>query len=590
MERTLAWTILAIGVLGFLGAVGLTTRDTNRAGKEELRATTWPVDRQFLAAALALPVLVWLATMPSMPPFAPGGGWGQGFACGAILALLSITATLRNWGEDAGSTQSTLTSTAQLSRDRIAATAPLFGALIAATLPFLFLRSSLLDALNGMAMGWTTIGCLLWLGLRGVATRGAPFVVLASVGFAVVLCLATMLGVYRDAAAAGTVAVITRDAHAISALALAAGIPLALFCSALVASLLSSRAQSTLSAPHVLTALVSVAMLLCLGYLLNTRLLSSMRGFYAAEIGLLAGLLVAWTARAMSGRVELIPTDSNRKADEAAQSTLEAMPEVAPSPLPLLVLFSAFVVSYQMWQGFGTALMLLAAWPVAFSAALSVDETRGDRDVDAVAFARRDATRQAIIAALFFSAVLLASRVFDTRFRDVLRVAFASDQHALFGLLIGALLPPCGAKLFFLDADSSRSASTIWRAMMVGAAVALVLGWLVMLWGVRPLPAVFAGLALGAGSSAIFGTRGRFAIRETASSTFVALGAALLLVQWTGRVLPLAQASRGQRLEWLSWGVALAAMAVLISAAATRARHWQMRKSDLETLLAGEKP
>ena len=104
MERILLWSVLAFGVVGWLGGLLLIGRSSGSGGDSASSPTTdeatdeatsgdarssGGVQRPFLLLAAALPFVVLLATLPSRPPFAAGQGFGRGFFWGGLMALLA---------------------------------------------------------------------------------------------------------------------------------------------------------------------------------------------------------------------------------------------------------------------------------------------------------------------------------------------------------------------------------------------------------------------------------------------------------------------------------------------------------------------
>src|SRR5579871_5152848 len=85
MERSLLWFVFAIGWACWLSGFLLTRR--RRLGTAGVEGA---LPRPYLATAIGLPLLIFLATLPSQPPlFAPGHDLGNGFLLGGIGALLS---------------------------------------------------------------------------------------------------------------------------------------------------------------------------------------------------------------------------------------------------------------------------------------------------------------------------------------------------------------------------------------------------------------------------------------------------------------------------------------------------------------------
>ena len=77
MEHNLVWGSLAVGCIGWLCALAL--------AKSARSAESGGLAKLHLYLASALPIVVWLATLPASPPFSDGQGWGRGFGMGGEL-------------------------------------------------------------------------------------------------------------------------------------------------------------------------------------------------------------------------------------------------------------------------------------------------------------------------------------------------------------------------------------------------------------------------------------------------------------------------------------------------------------------------
>src|SRR3982750_1353750 len=95
MERNLLLLSFALGAVVWLCGY-LSSGSWPRAGSTPPNTT---LPRFWIIAALALPILVFLLTLPSAGTlFAPGHGLGVGFLIGGLAGLLAVWVTLRALG------------------------------------------------------------------------------------------------------------------------------------------------------------------------------------------------------------------------------------------------------------------------------------------------------------------------------------------------------------------------------------------------------------------------------------------------------------------------------------------------------------
>ncbi len=560
MERNMMWGALGLGCIGWLAALLLTTSrrapasGSFESASRENSPRVWGVRRPFWWLAFLLPLGVWAATLPTAPPFSSGQGWGRGFLLGGVASLLAALVVLR-------ASSRAPESNAPL---RAAATAPLFAALICVCVPLLWMRASVIDALMGAALGWSAVAATLLLGALAEkedspTARATSVLLLNGAAFAASLCGVAALGVYRDFALAD----VARGTNSAVALVVAASVALALLSGALIGEIAASAASLRARfAPFFngLNLLLCLGLPLGMGILLGTRLFDDLALIYVIGAGSMLGLLLWWLA-----------WDDAVRESQNGESGLRSGVAAA-----VVVALCGFMLAFQIMQGFGVGLMLLAAWPSSILALANATENEQKSNAD-LSRARHFEATQTLSLLLSFVAILLLSRLFATRFRADLRGAGLDDHFALFGFIGGAVAPVLLASLWFSTRERGAAVS-LPRFVGLGALALALLGAMLTLWGAKVVPAFFAGLALAAaGLAAGFAPR----IHSGAVALF-SLALALTLAQWTHHFAPFAEMGRAQRLQFLGWGVGATVLLILIVEIGARlASGARGRKSDL---------
>ncbi len=373
MERNLLLLSLLLGAAGF--ATAFFWRPTPRAPLVDSQKPFW-------ALAVALPIAVFLLTLPAKPPFGAGQGFGKGFLLGAALGLVAIYFARREENE----------------ADFASFVAPAFLAVIGASLASIW-HAETTDIFTGAATGWAAVALVLSAG------RTSKTALLArDAAFFAALCALAALGVLREEISPESGA---NGLWSAAGLALAAMLPLG----ALLGTLGARRGANGGLFARVGAALFDnenaaflfgfgAAALLFLGAaaLLALNVLQEPSFFILACLGVLAGLLI------------LVLSRDGEKNGSAA-------------PLALVVMLGAFMAAFGSLQGYGAALMLIGAFlPVAF--------VRGNGTV-----------APAATKTLIFGLTLVIYRLFASRFGEELHGASLSDNYALFGFLAGALWP-----------------------------------------------------------------------------------------------------------------------------------------------------
>jgi hypothetical protein len=160
-----------------------------------------------------------------------------------------------------------------------------------------------------------------------------------------------------------------------------------------------------------------------------------------------------------------------------------------------------------------------------------------------------------LVRLLLFGVALALYRLFSVRFQSELRGVGLTDHYALFGIMVGVLLPQAlagflgGARLGSTDSDGSRMLRLIITGLLVLVVPALVL----TIWGAKCALAIMIGL--------LFSTLFDASILPA----LLAVAAALAMTQWLHHVLPLAQLTRDQKVGLLGWSTVIAIVLVLVN-------------------------
>ena len=572
MERSLLWGIFAMGWVSWL--LGLAAARARQAGAPRPAA---PLPRAYLAAAGTLPILVFLATLPSHGKFfAEGQGLGKGFLLGGLCGLLAALVPL-------------VAGEGEAVRRRIGATvaAPFGLGLVAAVTPLLALRASLLDTLLGAAIGWFCVSFILLLGIlqRGEEhDRSGPLTVVSGTGFAILVCAVAALGEMRGSVDLTATAAVS---WSVLGMVFAAGVPFALLLSGLlnaglttlfglapgmggVARLGRSLLPDALARNTALRlwrlALASVV-LLALGRLLSARVVDdenhklAQHLFQIMALGM-GGGAAAWWVAASARRLER-ETPDNSVAIAWQNSAVAA-----------LLLLSGAMVAFQMLAGFGVGLLLIGAWLAVGLAVVSAQEP--DSDEEGSGLGDTPVVAAGLLRVALMGVALVLYRVFASRFESELRGVSLTDQYAAFGLLLGATLP--GMLTGFLlrpFLSDTQPASRIARLCVAAVFVLAAPGLVLILWGAKCALAMLLGLAL-AILLAPPGSGGKETLppgRLLLPALF-ALGACLALAQWTHHMQPLTELTRADKEALTVRLMAILAALILVADYSGRLAAW----------------
>jgi hypothetical protein len=568
MERSLLLLSFALGGVAWL--CGFLSSGFRGRGRSLLGV----LPPFWIAAGIATPLLVFLATLPSKPPlFAAGHGLGAGFLVGGLLGLLAVWTTLR--ALDASAAGNPVSPAG-------AVAAPIGLALTAACVPSLWMRDSLVDALSGVAIGWLCsallVLCAAWPQWRDRAQTTLATTVSLVAGSGVLFCALAGLGELR-----GVIDIVGKPSTVVHwaapGLAFTACVLVLLLLVLLPASIAlripllplivgfiergRDSDEARASARRGWRLGLCMIVTLALGRLVASRfpeegdalwdtkskLLKPLFGalgpnpmFHVVALGIVAALIICWLVR-----------DSSRRPAEQT---------VLPPPLLLavLTLVAASMIAFQFMGGFGvcliTSVLLLAA---ALAAASSIADAH--EPAAAAETAAADESDPALSAAslltrlVLLGTVLALYRIFAVRFESEVRGVGLTDHYALFGLLLGAALPPLLAGYFARTPPGSRDgdASRLFRLAVTGLLVLVVPTLVIALWGAKCALALLIGLAL----STVF--------ERSLFSALIALAGALALAQWTHHVLPLAEFTRDQKVSLLGWTTVICIVALLVA-------------------------
>jgi len=558
MERSLLYGALALGCVGYACGVALVLARSH-SGRNTRDRSIAP-GRAFVVTAVLLPIVVFLATLPYRPPFAPGHGFGSGFAIGAVGALLAAWLVVQ--------AQST-------GRDT-----PLFGAAIsagplsmsvaAAGLSQLLLHDVVIDALSGTAIGWFAVTIMLIAGLisarrEDAAPAQAPLPLVSAAGFTVAVCGISALGAYRGGEEFASAK------WSAAGLALASGVPFAVYICSLTAPLfariglktpfprlftwLTQRLVTTedgrAAAARVWRAIAATAILLVLAKLLSSRALDQPHLFTSAVAGALAGWVCWWLVA--EGR--------------AFSSADESAPAPQFVPIAVLLVLGVAVVAFNQLAGFGIAVATVSAWLSFAMAQAFVLEGHGEAPETSDA---QGASLQGLLHLLLFATGFLMYRFVTTRFSDDLKGVGLADQYGMAGFLTGAATPVLLAALLPVSAlaTGNSTARTLSRLMVAGLLTLAVPGLAILLWRSKVALALIAGLSLAivaplwSGRSSVRSGEG-LSIPALFQALF-ALGAMLALGQWTHHVLGFASLTRDAKVSLVTWIVGGLIAAILV--------------------------
>ncbi len=537
MESPIVLSAFILGLAGWVFGVLAT-------GVRSRESAALPTAYTLVAAGAV--ALIAAITATGRGPWPVAAGWGRGMTLGGIAALLAGLVALRASG---GNTF----------RWAAVVTAPYFLSVATVSTVLLWMRATAVESLLSVGAGWLFVSLILYVGARiGGDTDTGPASVLRTTlavlilgaGFTSTLCATVALGHFRDVTGPQSTGWTT------AVVALAAGIPVIML---LVAALATVAGRDRTSAGTVWEPLwrilLSAALLAGLGYLVATRTLFDPRLLYAAGAGLIAAFVLWW-----------LLSEGEWGAAEVAQAAGRGSIQ-GHGMLAALLALGAIVAGFYLLAGYGTGIVLLAAWlPVGVVLMTAVAEESANEMPQTSSSALWTAER--LTHLLLFGVIVVLYRVFTQRFEDDLAGALLTDHFAIFSMLLGALFPSLLARVLARDAeDGATSAPRLLIRLTFALVAALTLpAGVVILWGARGAIGLLAGFMLGA------------IIYPEALAAVIALTIALPLAQWAGPLLQMAAQTRAEKVRVLLWLAGIVVGAILAADYGSRLGAWQRRR------------
>jgi hypothetical protein len=585
MERSLLWSAFALGCVGWLCGFAL-TRDRQ---DDSRRISVLPLP--FWIAALAIPILIYFVTLPGAPPFNTGQGWGRGFLLGSIGALLSTWV----WVRSRQGVSAPLRASATL-------TAPHFLAVVCVSTALLWMNDVIMDALMGVAIGWFVHTFLVYTGsISSEYSRSDPqstaltsrlhtLSLVTGGGFAVLLCAAAMLGIYRDNLDYSGMnhpltAMAMIMAVSIPFLTMVCALPASLFARialkipgigffAGIASRLFAGEEERGLAIRLWRLVLATVLFLALGYPLSSKVVPEPIVWQLMGLGLLVGLAVWWLIR-----------DASIKPDETR-------PISFGYPLGLLTLLSGFLVASQAFAGLGTAYLMLAAWlPLSLALSIGMESSAEGSDTAAQA----EETERGLLTLMQYSLIgvgVVLYRLCVWRFSDSMRGVALDDHYAFFGITLG-LIAPCLLAIFLWRPRFARSDSpgaSLGRLLLTGAITLLIPALMVLLWGAKCIPGLLFGLAVAAAFHRNLPLLNLPAIEKErdlsgaigVTISLFAIALALAPSQWLAHVAGMEPLTRQQKLTLVGISIGGLILVTLLADYGGRFSDWMRRRRAAE--------
>jgi len=577
MERSLLLLILSIG-----GVVWLCGTLSAKLFRGNYLAGLKTIPPMWIGVGIALPVIVFLITMPaSHPYFSEGHGLGTGFLVGGLAGLVSVYGVICALSyADSGD---------EVSAAAIVA-APIGLALSASVIPSIWLRPGLLDAECGIALGWLSATIVGYAGLASQwqtrvttvagtsmalsAAASALFCSLAglgelrgavnllgrspailhwsAIGLTVSACLTVLLVIvtlptgltFRLPLVSTFSALIERGQQSDSSRAAARRACRFVFCDIII--LIAARVVAARFAERGESAWKTRSDFLRPIY----DILGGSQVFHVLLLGVIAAIVVTW-----------ITYDHARQT-----SPLRSIHQsLQPNYLGALVLVGSGMIAFQEMGGFGLCLILvILLFHAGLTSAGEISDLQSPSNESSEARTRDEQSRSGAAAhtarLLLFGCALGLYRVFSARFTGDLRGVGLTDHYALFGLLVGAALPHCLSAFYHRVSDGAidSDAARLFRLTVTGLLCLAAPAVIVAFWGAKCALALLIGLGI---STLLDGS---------ILSALFALAIALAIAQWTHHLLPVSQLTRDQKIISVGWITLMVVLALVASEVASR--------------------
>lgn len=566
MERTLLWIAFGLGWLTWICSL-LLSRSKDKEARSSLPSLYYTV-------MAGLPVLIFIASFPSKPPFAEGQGLGKGFLIGGVLALVASWTVNTSYFKRSAE-----------ARPAVLVTAPYALAVIASSIPILFLQQTLIDSLLGVLIGWFCVSLVGILGLLVTEKKSVTedrmrgsraFALISGIGFAVAVGLIAALGEYRgNVASTSGGAMISWSGPALLITAL---VPLILLVNALPVWMYARLSQKIPLWPFIVRSVARLfpyedqqqaaggALRLTTGALLfivfvklvTWKVIAQSPVFQISTLGVLI-MVVAWWMMA-SPAVKKFPQQNNLFHQN-------------PTIFGTLLVLSGLMVAYQLLAGLGIALFCVAAWLVVGLAWVTEQDNANNSGPDYLMQGLTTGSR--LIAATLFATLMGLYRLYLSRYGDELHGISITDQYAFFSLMVGLSVPLLMSGIA-MPSLKLTSLSSLLRVSAVGIFCLLIPGVMLVLWGAKCSLALLMGLAFstlltGFSRPASGSTEEQNRLQSASLlPTLMALAMGLALTQWTGHVLPFTDVTRDAKIGLLKWIAGIVILLVIILQASNR--------------------
>ena len=538
MERSLIWSVIALGGMGWLSCL------LAHFGADRLIAFRQLWQKLHTSAiwiGTSLPIIIFFISLPTRPPFSDGHGLGIGFLLGGAAALLgSLPALMMRRSTNALKNASTLVGGMWLT-------------ISFAGIGIFWNADSRMDILVCLAIGHCAVSTLLFTQLLhdDESRLAAPSLLLNTL-FATTLSGITALGVERGSDALSALrwsgaallmsftiplAIAVASATLSSLLRPLSKIPGAGAVKSVAASTIKSQKSRTFG-EQLLTGAIGLGLAALLVRVVSARILEP-RSWMVLSLGITAAIVV-WL---------LVAEEDRRTTDETSS--------LPYSMLGTLVFLGAGVAAFSLMRGFGQGLLALGAIGVAGLAAA--------HDLSLTGETRRhiESRLSRFAALLALPVVWVLFRVIQARFGDTLRTIGLSDHFALIGFVLGITLPTLATAI-----SSPRNAfdSTPNRVFRLVCAAIIVIGLpaiAMLLWKGKIVLALISGFAISSTGLAIRGNNSIAGLRTNGLNVLWSIAGILGLCQFSNRWIAASSLTREGKMHLME-GIIGGALLLLI--------------------------